>query len=445
MAASASPPLLDGLTFCLSGRFSVSAAELKALIQQEGGRVSSSLTASTTHLLTVTNASDSTGPSKKAQEALNQGKSVVDEDWLRDSVTKGQLLPTTPTASTAMEEEEEEEEGDGEADGAGEAAVLSPVFAGLTFVLVGPFPSHSPAEMRRLIEGDKGGGRVVASLTKAVTHVIAEVLGSKKTDEAEKRGLPIMRAEWIERCIAEGKVVTDPALEVKRASAEESEEDGEEEEEDKEDVAPPQKKRRTAAATATSTSSSFPPPTASASPSPPSPPPPSPPSPPPPVQLKRVVMKGSAPVDEFFPQSSSCHVFEDGSGTCWDCTLNQTDIGKNANKFYVTAALHYTTAPLPSSYSTHPLGPLFSAPCLSSFNCWSRTVVGSTTSGRDGGGWGREDSRDCPTPHHWRQRRRRSHSRTLPHQDTTHHRPVIQFSRFPSTSICPLLTRCAGL
>ena len=205
---SPSPALFDTLTFCLSGPFSVSAKEIKSLLQSQGGRVSSSLTSSTTHLLT-----DSPPPSKKVSEALNKGKAVVNEKWVRDCIQAGTLLPISSTPSEEEEEVEAEEEEEGDkADG---GMVVSPVFDGLTFVLAGPFSSHSLAEMRQLIEGEKGGGRVASSLTKAVTHVIAESLGSKKTDGAEKKGLPIMKPQWIVACIAQGKLITDPAMECK--------------------------------------------------------------------------------------------------------------------------------------------------------------------------------------------------------------------------------------
>ena len=308
MTSPATSTLFTPLTFCVNGPFSVSTKDLKATIVEHGGGVHPAFSISISHLLT-----NAPLTSRKVQQAIKYGKPVVNEQWVTDSIKAGKLLPTLTIPSADKDEEEEEEE---------EEAAPPPVFEGLTFVLAGPFPSHSVAEMRQLIEGEKGGGRVSASLTKAVTHVIAEALGSKKTDAAEKKGLPIMKPAWVDACIAQGKLITDPAMECKAEEEEEEEEEEKEEEEEEEekddDVAPPKKKQKTA----TSSSSSSP----------------SPPSPAPPVQLKTVVVKGSAPVDEGFPHASRCHVFEDDDGV-WDCMLNQTNIGANANKFYVIQLL----------------------------------------------------------------------------------------------------------
>ncbi|KAG8967740.1 hypothetical protein FRB90_010865, partial [Tulasnella sp. 427] len=67
-------------------------------------------------------------------------------------------------------------------------------------------------------------------------------------------------------------------------------------------------------------------------------PPPKSPTPPPPKMVK-VVQRGAAPVDAFsgFTQT---HEVLTNNGEVYDAMLHQTDVGKNANKFYVIQLLH---------------------------------------------------------------------------------------------------------
>ena len=55
-------------------------------------------------------------------------------------------------------------------------------------------------------------------------------------------------------------------------------------------------------------------------------------------KLKSVILKGKAPVDEKCPLASSYHVFSDSDGV-WDTMLNQADLKKNNNKFYIIQLL----------------------------------------------------------------------------------------------------------
>ena len=60
----------------------------------------------------------------------------------------------------------------------------------------------------------------------------------------------------------------------------------------------------------------------------------------PPAKIKTVEMgKGTAPVDEYFPQPQGWFVYVDDQGVIYDGSLNQTDIGKNSNKFYYVQLL----------------------------------------------------------------------------------------------------------
>ncbi|KAF8467354.1 poly polymerase catalytic domain-containing protein [Kalaharituber pfeilii] len=70
----------------------------------------------------------------------------------------------------------------------------------------------------------------------------------------------------------------------------------------------------------------------------------------PPVKMKTVKMaKGKAPVDEFFPDAQNWEVYVDKDGVIFDGTLNQTDIGKNSNKFYYVQLLYH---PQSGGYAT---------------------------------------------------------------------------------------------
>ncbi|KAI5793031.1 poly-ribose polymerase [Geopyxis carbonaria] len=59
------------------------------------------------------------------------------------------------------------------------------------------------------------------------------------------------------------------------------------------------------------------------------------------VKMKTVIKKGKAPVDELCSLAKSHHVYVDPSGTPWDATLNQTNIGANNNKFYYCQLLEH--------------------------------------------------------------------------------------------------------
>ena len=51
-------------------------------------------------------------------------------------------------------------------------------------------------------------------------------------------------------------------------------------------------------------------------------------------QIRKVQLKGKAPVDPECGKASSCHVFCDDEAV-WDCMLNQTNIQNNNNKYYL--------------------------------------------------------------------------------------------------------------
>ena len=54
--------------------------------------------------------------------------------------------------------------------------------------------------------------------------------------------------------------------------------------------------------------------------------------------MKKVVVKGGAPVDQFVPGGSSYRVYS-ASGKIYHTTLNQSNIQGNNNKFYILQVL----------------------------------------------------------------------------------------------------------
>lgn len=62
--------------------------------------------------------------------------------------------------------------------------------------------------------------------------------------------------------------------------------------------------------------------------------------------IKKIVLKGAAPVDEYCLNAENFRVVEDG-GKVYDCSMNQTNIvgGSNNNKFYIVQVLEDTTKP----------------------------------------------------------------------------------------------------
>lgn len=60
--------------------------------------------------------------------------------------------------------------------------------------------------------------------------------------------------------------------------------------------------------------------------------------------MKKVVMKGKAPVDQFVPGGAGYEVYDQG-GVVYASTLNQSNIGNNNNKFYILQVLKSSSNP----------------------------------------------------------------------------------------------------
>jgi poly [ADP-ribose] polymerase 2/3/4 len=61
-------------------------------------------------------------------------------------------------------------------------------------------------------------------------------------------------------------------------------------------------------------------------------------------ELKKVVMKGKAPVDQYVPGASGYEVVSDSAKT-YATTLNQSNVMANNNKFYILQVLKHSTVP----------------------------------------------------------------------------------------------------
>jgi NAD-dependent DNA ligase len=79
--------VFTGQTFCVSGKFSVSQGDLSALLVQHGGATASTPNKSVNFLVT-----DALG-SAKTVKAQKDGIAIVREQWVRESIKQGKLVP----------------------------------------------------------------------------------------------------------------------------------------------------------------------------------------------------------------------------------------------------------------------------------------------------------------------------------------------------------------
>lgn len=61
--------------------------------------------------------------------------------------------------------------------------------------------------------------------------------------------------------------------------------------------------------------------------------------------IRTAIVKGRAAVDSYCDVAATTHVYEGSGGEVFDALLNQTDIVKNANKFYVIQLLETDASP----------------------------------------------------------------------------------------------------
>lgn len=84
----------------------------------------------------------------------------------------------------------------------------SGLFSGLTFCLSGRF-GCTKAELEQTLV--KHGGRVMSVPNKECHILIADELGSSKTEKAQKDGITILRSVWVDMSISRRKLCTEPS------------------------------------------------------------------------------------------------------------------------------------------------------------------------------------------------------------------------------------------
>lgn len=322
-------PVFEGDTFCVSGSFSISQGDMKELIDRKGGQIAATPNKSCTYLV-----SDQIG-SAKTLKAEKDGIAIVTEEWVHQSIKAGKkstdatlFLANGPAkggkASSKVapandsEEEEEQPKKKKAAPKKAAAPVAKPaagVFDGEVFCVSGAF-SVTQAAMRALVITN--GGEVVDTPNKRCTFLISDQLGSAKTAKAQKDGIDIVTEEWVNESISAGKKSTDPAHFLSGGGA--AADDDDDEEDAKPKLAPAKRMSPAAssaaadddddtavpASKAKSTSSGSGSGSGSGA-----------------VRLKKVVVKGSAPVDDLCPVHASTHVYSPSADEVYDAMLNQ--------------------------------------------------------------------------------------------------------------------------
>ncbi|CAM9527930.1 unnamed protein product [Ectocarpus fasciculatus] len=96
-------------------------------------------------------------------------------------------------------------------------AGVSEIFAGLSFYFNGRSGDKQTMHLKGAVS--KHGGRTTPFMSmKGVTHVIAENLSAVKTDKAMKSlKMKVVHPDWLNRCIAEGKLLPDAPFRVVRS------------------------------------------------------------------------------------------------------------------------------------------------------------------------------------------------------------------------------------
>lgn len=250
------------------------------------------------------------------------------------------------------------------------AAPAGPILDGCKIAISGTFPKpYTQAAVKA--KAEELGASVASSVTSTATHVVATFADyskpSAKVAKAQELGLPIVTLEWLLLC-ADGTKKPEADYLPRDVADEDDDEDGE-----------PDTKSTASQATATTAKSgragaakraASPPPQASngtsqtvapkakrarktapkaeddedddaKAASEPDDPPKKPVTKPEPTELKLVVGQGqiakrldiSIPIDEGCPYHTHV-VYIDDQGVIYDASLNQTNSGKNNNKFY---------------------------------------------------------------------------------------------------------------
>mmetsp|Transcript_99538 Transcript_99538/g.171340 ORF Transcript_99538/g.171340 Transcript_99538/m.171340 type:complete len:632 (-) Transcript_99538:343-2238(-) len=178
-------------------------------------------------------------------------------------------------------------------------------------------------EMQSFIESN--GGSVAAGVTGNTTHLMTGAGGfSSKEAEAKKKGVPVLSEDDIRAMVTKGaggtkrKAAADPVAAPLAKVPKPSPKVAKPPAKQAKPAPKPAPKKGKAVADA---------PAATAAPSPADD-----------EQKQKLTKKGRGVVDVHSGLDKTAHVFEDGDGV-WQCTLNQTNIGDNNNKFYIIQVL----------------------------------------------------------------------------------------------------------
>lgn len=229
-----------GLHFCVSGNFTVTQGALKSLIESSGGICLTSVSKACDYVI-----SDAIG-SGKTTKAVKEGIPVATEEWVRDSIKQGKLSSiafltnsssssspsssSSSSSSSSGQKRKSKDDEDGEDEdtqpkakkGKDTSKSSSSVFAGMVFCVSGNF-AISQSAMKSLLESN--GGSTVSTVNKSCTHVVANEIGSSKTEKAVEEGIPVVSEAWVNTSIKEGKPSTNQSL---FTSADDGGEDGNE-------------------------------------------------------------------------------------------------------------------------------------------------------------------------------------------------------------------------
>ncbi|CAO1616165.1 unnamed protein product [Sympodiomycopsis kandeliae] len=214
-------------------------------------------------------------------------------------------------------------------DDSGETSSTQLPLSSCTFVIAGRFKSVVSGDIKSDIE--KAGGRVVASISKNVTHVVVPAASyppCMKTGRAKESNIPIVHSKFISDSILKKAKQPEDNYKADLQLGDENE-SAESEQEEEDGASPSSSKKRKANSSEPSSSSSTPRKKSKAASRTPDPEQ---------ARIRTVVKKGKVPVDEYCKFQSTHHVLCEGS-MAFDFMLNQTDIAKNANKFYIAQVL----------------------------------------------------------------------------------------------------------
>eukprot|EP01033_Poteriospumella_lacustris_P018034 gene18034-12930_t len=186
---------LTGCVFAITGTLSEPRAKFEEFIIQHGGEVVKSVTNTCTHLVSAESGT------KKCEDALAKGVVIVDEQWVRNKVEGiasavmdlSAAVAATAVAKTTAAAPANQLTASTLPKSTG--ATAKPL-RGMVICITGTL-SVTRAEFEKLIV--KYGGKNVKTVNHECTHLVASAdeHGTKKYQEAEDKGIPIVDETYI--------------------------------------------------------------------------------------------------------------------------------------------------------------------------------------------------------------------------------------------------------